>query len=139
MAHSACRSSQLAFTPISTFLQKRISQTSLRRHPLSTTHTRKPVNQNLPTLPKPMSRLAEHPRATQSLSIPWRPISSLIQHHQKVRRIRLMSSSKLTAHRRRAIRRDQGRTEQFLGFSQSEDEGCPTVGKRGHCEFESEP
>ena len=50
-----------------------------------------------------------------------------------------MAYSRLTAHRRRTIRRGQGSTKQFLGSGQSEDEGRSTVGERGHCELEGKP
>lgn len=45
----------------------------------------------------------------------------------------------LTAYRRGAIRRDQGRAEQFLGSGQSKGEGCATVGERSHRELQSKP
>ena len=47
--------------------------------------------------------------------------------------------AKLTALRRQTIRRNERKAEQFLGSSQSENEGCARVGERGHCESQSKP
>ena len=47
--------------------------------------------------------------------------------------------SLLTTSRQRAIRRNQGRAERFLGSFESESKGCARMGERAHCELESKP